>query len=89
MHQLLIDAIHERRIVTFAYDGERRMVEPHCYGQDSKGHRALRAFQLGKGWRLFHVSEAWGLQATDERFPGPRPGYRRGDRHMQAIFAQL
>ena len=90
MNRAIISAIQNQRTLTFNYHGERRTVEPHCYGMDTKGHEALRAYQTGgKGWRLFHLSDVVGLVDVGESFDGPRPDYRRNDRGMSQIFAQL
>ncbi len=42
MHQTILTAVKEQRTLTFTYHGERRHVEPHCYGRDKKGHDAVR-----------------------------------------------
>jgi predicted DNA-binding transcriptional regulator YafY len=89
MHQILLDAIRDKCLVTFRYDGETRVVEPHCYGVDTKGHKALRAFQVGKGWRLFHVAEMGPMSMTGGRFERPRPEYNPNDKHMATIYARL
>ena len=90
MNRAIISAIQNQRTLTVNYHGERRTVEPHCYGMDTKGHEALRAYQTGgKGWRLFHLSDVVGLVDVGESFDGPRPDYKRNDRVMSQIFAQL
>ncbi|GGD47872.1 hypothetical protein [Sinisalibacter lacisalsi] len=90
MNQTIIDAINERRTLTFFYHGERRVVEPHCYGEDTKGHDALRAYQLGgKGWRFFHVRDMEGGLSLGSVFPRARPDYKRNDEMMDRIYAQL
>lgn len=89
MYGLIVDAIRGRQTLVFTYHGERREVEPHCYGRDSKGHDAVRAYQLGgKGWRLFHQSDM-GPIVTGQGFVGPRPDYKRNDSVMDVIYAQL
>ena len=93
----LTAAISGRHVVSFTYDGFRRVVEPHCYGVDNKGHLALRAYQVGGGsesgeyvgWKLFHVHEMHGLTAQPQTFSGSRSGYKRGDKAFQSIRAQL
>lgn len=89
MNQTIIDAIRNRRVINFTYDGERRSAEPHCYGIDTKGHEALRAWQRNKGWRLFHLSEIRQLSVDAATFTGPRPGYNPNDKHMQRIIVAL
>lgn len=94
---LIAEAIQRRRLLTFSYDGYRRTVEPHTYGIDRKGHRALRAYQVGGGsesgehvgWKLFHVGEMHAIHMLNESFVGPRQGYQRGDRVFASIQAQL
>ena len=86
--QIIIDAIRHHRTLTFVYHGEHRTVEPHTFGRDTKGHKALSAYQINKGWRLFHLMEMMGLQAGGG-FHGTRPEYVRGDSRMEQIFAEL
>ena len=89
MNLVIASAIRSMHTISFWYDGERRTVEPHCYGVDGKGHDALRAYQLGgKGWRLFHVAEMSGLSAGDQAFQ-TRPDYKRNDKAMDRIYAQV
>lgn len=82
-------AIQKRQLLSFIYDNEARLVEPHCYGIDNDGDESLRAWQRSKGWRLFHTAKMVGLVQGTEAFDGPRPGYRRGDRAMQHIYSEL
>lgn len=88
MDRIIIDAINNQLTLSFFYDGEHRTVEPHCYGNDTKGHDALRAYQINKGWRLFHVDEMGPVQ-TGAAFSGPRPKYKRNDSVMDRVYAQL
>lgn len=90
-------AIQSRHLVTFKYDGFLRTVEPHTYGIDSKGHLALRAYQVGGGsesgeyigWKLFHVAEISGFSELSRSFDGPRPGHKRGDKAFKDIGTEL
>lgn len=90
-------AIKEHHVLEFTYKGFRRIVEPHTYGVDTKGHRALRAFQIGggsssgsaPGWKLFHVDDMNGVRTTGQRFDRARPDYSRGDCAFQVIYAEL
>ena len=86
--ELIISAIEQRLTITFRYHGEHRRVEPHTFGRDGKGHKALSAYQVNKGWRLFHVAEMREVQ-TGAPFSGTRPGYVRGDSRMDTIYVQL
>ena len=61
--RLICEAIRNRRLISFRYDGYLRTVEPQTIGLDAKGHDALRPFQIAGGrqsgavteWKLFHV----------------------------------
>jgi predicted DNA-binding transcriptional regulator YafY len=90
-------AIQEKRLLRFWYDGYSRTVEPHTLGSDFKGHKALRAYQVGggsssgecRGWKMFHVAEMSSIALLADTFGGARQGYRRGDRSFQVIQSQL
>ena len=90
-------AIQNCHLLVFTYDGFSRTVEPHTCGIDAKGHRALRAFQVGGGsesgeyvgWKMFHVDEMFSLSESPRSFGGPRPGFKRGDSAFRVITVEL
>ena len=90
-------AIQNKRLLSFLYDGFPRIVEPHTVGIDTKGHMALRAYQVGGrsdsgedvGWKLFHVHEMRNVQVLLQSFSSPRAGYKREDKAFSSIAAQL
>jgi predicted DNA-binding transcriptional regulator YafY len=96
-HMDISSAIQNRQLLAFTYDGFERVVEPHCYGMDTKGHDALRAYQVRggsesgeyRGWKLFHTREIRQLTLLPDQFRGPRPGYKRDDKAFSRIQAQL
>ena len=93
----IASAIQNLQLLSFIYDGHSRVVEPHTYGIDTKGHAAVRAYQVRGGsesgeyvgWKLFHVNEMRGLTVLQEHFSGARPKYKRGDSAFSTIHAQL
>ncbi|MCX7249016.1 MAG: hypothetical protein NTX31_15325 [Burkholderiales bacterium] len=93
----ITNAIKSRQLLSFTYDGYQRVVEPHTYGVDSKGHYALRAYQVRggsesgeyTGWKLFHVNEMNHLSALADHFANARPGYGRHDKAFSTIDAEL
>lgn len=96
MNQDIITAIENQNVIEFTYEGEVRIVEPHCYGMTTAGNEGLRAFQIdgysssGKlGWRMYDLGKAKDITVTEEQFDGPRSGYSRGDKGMSRIFAEL
>lgn len=44
---------------------------------------------LGYEWDLFELSQIANLHSTGRHFVGERYGYKRGNRHMASIFAEL
>ncbi len=63
MHELLIQAIRERMVLTLYYEPGERIIEPHAYGLSAEGKPLLRAFQTAgasasgehENWKLFRV----------------------------------
>jgi predicted DNA-binding transcriptional regulator YafY len=98
MNQQICDAIRERRLVQFYYEGHQRIVQPHAYGihKDTKND-VLRAYQIGgysssgniPGWRLYKVSKISNIKITDKTFENPAPGYRKNDSAMSYIYCQI
>ena len=98
MDQTLCNAISNRNCLRIVYDWGYRVVEPHCYGFNEKGHELLRAYQTGGesksyepvGWKLFRVDEINQIAVLTEQFSGARPGYNRNDPVMTGmIYCEL
>lgn len=97
MHELILEAIRERRLLMFGYRDTFRIVEPHRYGEAANGHRLLSAWlRPGHsrttpegGWRNFLVTEIENPQLLDETFAGPREGYAAHDERLATIYGEL
>ena len=98
MHPLLCNAIRNRRVITFYYDGGRRVVEPYCHGASEAGHDLLRGFQISgysksgasHGWKMFRADELSGLAMTDEVFTNTRPEYDpTREEKMSTIYCRI
>jgi hypothetical protein len=96
MNKHIITAIQNLNVVEFYYEGELRVVEPHCYGETTASNEGLRAYQIdgysstGKfGWKIYDLGKADDIVITDHAFNGPREGYKRGDKGMSQIYAEL
>lgn len=96
--QVLVGAVEKRRVVTFVYRGHPRVVQPAAVGfRFSTLNRLMRGYQVGGSsssrrlpdWRVFTIAKMRQLVITDEVFGEDPPGYRRGDRSMSRIYAQL
>ncbi len=94
---LICRAIRERKLLAFTYEGEPRVVEPHCHGTSRAAHEVLRAYQIGGGstsgqaigWKMFRVDAISGLNIVSDGFPTARPGYNANDSQMTAIHCHL
>lgn len=91
------DAIKTKSLLTFTYHDHPRIVQPHTYGIDQKGHKALRGYQIGgtsdsgriPAWRIFHEEEIHFLKISTEKFLAPHHKYKRGDEFFATILCQL
>jgi hypothetical protein len=94
---VLMSALKERRVLTFTYKGQPRVVEPQAYGLSVAGNQVLRAFQREGGSnskskenrKLFEVAAIQNLRKSNERFSGARPGHNPNDNAMVEVFAAL
>ena len=97
MHELLLRAIRERRLLMFAYRDTIRIVEAHRYGEAANGNRLVNAWLRpghsrttpDGGWRNFQLHDIENVQLLDETFAGPREGYAAHDRSLATVFAEL
>jgi hypothetical protein len=88
-------AIFERRMLSFTYDGQSRLAEPHDYGRLKDLDRVL-CYQVSGGsnsgtlpaWRLFEVSRMLDLKLSDQHFPGSRDDDQR-HHAWQTIYAHV
>lgn len=95
--QQACEALQKGLVLELRYDGYVRHVEVHAVGTSTAGHPVMRCWQLRggsvhnepTGWKMMRLDEARGAGLTGEISLAPRPGYRRGDRQMQHITAQL
>jgi predicted DNA-binding transcriptional regulator YafY len=82
----ICQAIRERRLLQFYYDGGTRVVEPHQLAYNKKDNIALSAYwvrgysesgDVSNRWREYLVDEMSAIVVLEENFSGPRPGYKR------------
>lgn len=94
---LLTDAIDNRQIVTFRYNGHYRGVEPFTLGRMHNGTLQLSGFQITGSsesggipdWRLFDTRKITNLEIHEENFAGNRRGYNPRDSRMSRIIATV
>lgn len=97
MNSVIVQAIQERRVLSFNYRGSPREVEPHAYGINTAGHEALSCFQVSgasntgtpRDWKTLLISEMLFLAVPGQTFAGPRPEYVRDSKMFTRIYAHL
>lgn len=97
MNHVISQAIRDKKVLTFTYDGYSRTVEPHCHGITTAGNEALRCYQTAggsssgnvPGWHMMTIKKILGLSLSQAIFSGPRDGYKKDDKDMPTIFVQL
>lgn len=96
MENQICEAIENQNIIEFYYDGELRVVEPHCYGVTTAGNEGLRAYQVdgysssgNLGWKMYDMGKADDLNVTKQKFNSARSGYNPNDKGMSKIYCAL
>lgn len=96
MRDEIIAAIQGRHVIEFTYSGIAREALPCAVGVSRAGNEVLRCYQVrgghvehGHDWDLCELTQIRNLVVTNNTFEAAPPGYRRGDRGMTRIFAEL
>jgi hypothetical protein len=97
MQTLIAEAIASRSLLRLEYNGSTRIIEPHIYGLDTRGHPALSAYQVtggslsgeNHGWKTFDIRKIHGLQLLESHFRQPRPEYNASDPKFRTIYRRL
>jgi predicted DNA-binding transcriptional regulator YafY len=95
-HELILTAIHEKRLLRFTYHNKDRIVEPHDYGIQ-KGTVNLFTYQTAgesssrrlPDWRKFAVQGMFSLALLDQRFPGSRWLPSQKHQEWDVLFARV
>ena len=96
MNQTIIDAIHNKKRLSFSNSGVLRTVKPQAYGVTIEGKEVLRCYQVhgnttfdSQNWELLDIAQISSICETQQHFLNPRPGYIRDDKTMEKIYAQI
>ena len=97
MNQVIIEAINTKHLLRVEYHGYYRLVEPHAYGINQKGHESLSCYQVAggsesnepQGWKLLLIREAHAISITENKYMYARSGYKPNTNTMKRIYAQL
>lgn len=95
-YDLLVKAIHERKLISFEYQSKERVAEPHDYGIQN-GVERLLCYQVGgtsgsgrlPSWRLIEVAEMQKLKITNHRFAGNRPAPSGQHHRWDIVFERV
>jgi len=78
--EMIREAITEKRLLAFEYDGLYRIVEPHVYGRKNEKNGILGYQIRGQSssgglpnWRRMYMKKITRMRVLDETFPGIRP----------------
>ena len=96
VHEVILKAINEIRLLRFVFGGKERIVEPHDYGIH-KGLIRLFSYQVGgksttgplPAWRLMEVAKMSEVEMLDQTFPGSRGESSQQHRQWDQLFARV
>jgi hypothetical protein len=91
-HQLR-QAIAQKRLIEFTYQGMWRVAEPHDYGMQHGTVRLLvyqvRSKPFQRGWRMLDVARIEQLKLSDREFSGTRREAHTHHYHWDTVFARV
>ena len=96
VHEIILKAIDEIRLLRFRFGGKERIVEPHDYGIH-QGVVRLFVYQVGgqsssgplPAWRLMDVPKMSEVEMLAQTFPGSRGDSSQQHREWDRIFARV
>jgi len=92
------EAIENRNLITFQYEGGLRRVEPFLTGvHRDTGNDILRAWFVSgvsksgqyNTWKMYTIDKMSNIEIMDETFTGSRPGFNPNDDHMSSIYSHI
>jgi hypothetical protein len=93
----ICQAIRERRLLEFEYEGRHRIVAPYCHGRSRTGQESLRAVQIagetrsgGFGYgKLWSVAKMSRVSPSMTPFVADDPDYNPDDTAMVEIHCRV
>ncbi len=93
---LLRDAIRNKHLIEFVYQGLKRVAEPHDYGIQN-GVKKLLMYQVrGESkssrlpdWRMVAIDSMQRVRILDESFPGGRPTPYGEHKKWDQVFTRV
>jgi predicted DNA-binding transcriptional regulator YafY len=93
--EIIYQAIKDRNVIQFSYDGQLRIVEPFTLGyHKDTNNLVLSAYRVGgysksqndPPWRLYTVDDIRNLSVSDKHAESYRQGYNPRDSRMSSII---
>lgn len=78
MNNLICQAIDNKSIIVFDYNGVKCTVEPHCYGITNNGEEVIYGYQINTDpnkWDVFLISKISSLALYGQYFSRARDGF--------------
>lgn len=78
MNNLICQAVNNKSIIVFDYDGVKCTVEPHCCGITNEGEEVLYGYQINikpNKWDVFLINKISGLALYGQYFSRSRDGF--------------
>ncbi len=96
VHEVILQAIQEMRLLRLVFGSKESIVEPHDYGIH-KGLVRLFCYQIGgqsttgslPAWRLMEVAKMSEVEMLDQTFPGSRGESSQQHRQWEQLFARV
>ena len=93
---LALQALAERRCLTFQYDGLPRVAEVHTVGFTTADRPAMNVWQVDgqsedgpiPDWRTFCFDECFNVGLSDLPSAAPRPDFKKGAKQFRRIIAE-
>jgi hypothetical protein len=96
--KIICQAIKERIVIQFSYEGQPRIVEPFTLGyHKDTGNLVLSAYRVGgfsksqndPPWRLYIVDDIRNLSFSNIQAESYRKGYNPNDSRMSSIICSF
>ncbi|NLD48279.1 MAG: WYL domain-containing protein [Clostridiaceae bacterium] len=93
--EIICNAIKNRFVIQFNYEGHQRLIEPFTLGyHKDTGNLVLSGYRVGgytkshsePPWRLFKVNQMSGIGITDQKAATFRDDYNPNDSRMSQII---
>ena len=96
INNIYSEAIQNKKMLRFRYDGHERFVEPYCIGMSTAGNEIVLCYQTGggsnsghvPGWHSMTTFKIDNLQTTQISFI-PRSDYNGPGKNFIDIFNQI